>query len=110
LPFNVLLNVLHAQHASLPRCIDHFGDKSVVTNRLFTLHDADNSGLSFKVSIGLNALMCLFVLFLGFLQLNLVDFDSVPFVAKSNIERKGVGLIDLATTWIFSQWLKLGAR
>jgi hypothetical protein len=106
LPFNVLLDVLHTQHASLPCRFDHFGNENVVPNCLFALHNADDGGLSFKVSVRLNPLMSFFVFCHCFLQLNLIDLNPVPFMAESSIEKECIGFIDLSAARILSQWLE----
>jgi hypothetical protein len=108
-PLDVLLDILDAQNASLARRLNDFRDKSIVSNGLLALHYAHNGSLSLKVSISLDSLVRLFVLFLRFLQLNLVDLDSIPLVAESGIDRKAVSVVDFSSTRILAQRLEFGA-
>ena len=53
--------------------------------------------------------MCLLVLFLGFLKLDLVNFDAILGVLEVEIDGKRVGVVDLLTLGVFGQRAELGA-
>lgn len=64
-------------------------------DRLAALHYPHNGGLSFEVSIRRYALVRGFVLFLGFLELNLVDLDPHLGVAESCVVRELIRLVHI---------------
>jgi hypothetical protein len=62
---------------------------------LSRFHNPHNRSLALKISILSNALVSLFIFFLGFFELDLVDFDSVFRMREIRVDGKSVGVGDV---------------
>lgn len=78
-------------------------------NSLVALHDTDNGGLGLEASVLCNLLVGLLILFFGFLELNLVDFDAHLLVTEARVVGEHVGVFNLFTLGLLDKYLILGA-
>lgn len=76
---------------------------------LARFHDADNSRLSFIVAICDYAFVRLFVLFLGFLCLDLVDLDAVFVIGEIGIDGECIFAVDISASRRLGQYSIFGA-
>lgn len=74
---DVLLDASNIQHASLLGQLDDFGHKIHMLDLLLRLHDAHDCSLRLEVLVFEHTLVGFLVLFLGLLELDLVDLDSI---------------------------------
>lgn len=68
-----------------------------MTDRLLGLKDPHNGRLAFEVAVFRHPDVRLLVLFLGLLQLHLVDLDAEFGVVEAGVDGEGVGVVDLFT-------------
>jgi hypothetical protein len=91
---DILLDIAHLQHTPAHRRFDRLAHKFLMTDRLPALQDPDYSGLALEVPILRNPDVGLFIFFLGFFELDLVDFDAVLRVREVGIDGESVGVVD----------------
>jgi hypothetical protein len=70
-------------------------------NSLPRFQDAHDGSLSFVVAIGSDALMGFFIFFLGFFELDSVDFDAIFGVGEGCVEGECVSGADVSGFGVF---------
>ena len=71
---------------------------------LSALQDAHDGGLAFEVAVLGHAHVRFFVLFLGLLELHLVDLHTVLGMLEVEIDRERIGIVDVPSLRMFGQW------
>ena len=74
-----------------------------------TLHDPDNSRLRLVVTVRSDTLVSLLILLFGFLRLDLVDLDAVPWMYEVEIHGESIAVVDIFTFWLFAKDAVFGA-
>lgn len=74
--------------------LNHLRNELGMRDGLAALHDAHNRRLCLIVSVGRDSFVSRFVLLLGLLQLDLVNFDAHLGVGEARIVREHVGRFD----------------
>ena len=93
---NLRLDLTAFHGAALPRCRNRLGLQLAVRDGLAALHDAHNGRLRLVLSVALDVLVRRPVLFLGLLELDLIDFDSILDVGKRQVDLEAVGRVDVS--------------
>lgn len=107
--FDVLFDFCLLQHSTTASRLDHLHNQLRMRNGLATLHDTHNRRLRFVVSVCRHSLVGRLVFFLGFFELNLVDFDAHLGVLKGAVVGKFVGVVDIFAFGFLGEHSILGA-
>lgn len=107
--FNILLDFCLLQHTATTSRLDHFHNQLRMRNRLATLHDTHNRRLRLIVSIRRDSFVSRLVLFLGFFELDLVDFDAHLGVLERAVVGEFVGVVDILAFGFLGKDSILGA-
>ena len=96
--FNILLDISRIQWASILGGADDLRHELGVGDCLARLHDSDDGGLRLVIAICGDAFVRLFVLFFGFLGLDLIDLDAVFRVGEILVQGECVGVGDVSAS------------
>ena len=107
---DILLDIDRLQRPPALGRLDRLGDQLLMPDRLAALHDAHNGRLSLVLPVRRHPLVRLLVLFLGLLELDRVDLDSVFRVLEPQVHAECVRVIDVPAAWVLGQWAEFGAR
>lgn len=108
-PINILFDVTNPQHTTTDGRFDDFRHQFLMRDRLPTLHDPDDSCLTFKVPILGNTHVRLLVLLLGLFELHLVNFDAIFGMVELGVDGESVRVVDFFALGMFRERSQLGA-
>ena len=87
---DILLDISHPKHTSAHRGLDDFSHEFLMRDQLPTLENAHDGCLALEVTVFRNTNVSFLILFLGLLELDLIDLDAVFGMLEIWIDRECV--------------------
>jgi len=94
--FNLPFNIAHIQCPSHLCMLNHLLYQLDMPQLFFALHDTNDTSLDFKLSIHKHPIMRVLVLLRRFLELDLIDLDTIQLVCEAKVDGEIVGSGNIA--------------